>query len=277
MQYLVRFLNFLLRYFPLLRLVHSKWVLALLQVLHFLTCSSSQACVLVSPVVFKLQKEVIHRDGVVYIIAVIILLALLLITRSWGVIVALLLLVSYAAYLFIIAKDTRAFQKVNHNKQEPISLRRELSIALFTLIVIGVATFFLTREAINFAEAVGISPLIIGFTIVATATSFPDGVISVVNAKKGLADDAISNVYGSNTFNIFVGLGLPLLVGALLYGPAEIVFTRIEIIIALVTTAFITHWFMDNDHMISKKEAIIMISMFVAFVSYVILLAFLGH
>ncbi|MCF7799070.1 sodium:calcium antiporter [Candidatus Woesearchaeota archaeon] len=233
-------------------------------------------CVLVSPVVFKLNKDVLSRDALFYFVTVILMLSILLATKNWGYAVAILLLGTYAIYIAIISKDTKKYQKKENPKKEIINLKKELLIALGTLVVIGFASFFLTQEAIRFAEAVGISPLIIGFTIVASATSFPDAVISIVNAKKGLPDDAISNVFGSNNFNILFGLGLPLLIATIISGPTTIVFDHIEIIIGLLLTTIITYYFMANDKKISKTEGIILLLLFCIFIAYVIFLSLAG-
>jgi cation:H+ antiporter len=52
----------------------------------------------------------------------------------------------------------------------------------------------------------------------AAASSVPDTVISIKDAKKGNYDDAISNALGSNIFDISFALGLPLLIYTLVYG-----------------------------------------------------------
>ena len=56
------------------------------------------------------------------------------------------------------------------------------------------------------AEDFGLSPTLIGLTIVACGTSLPELVTSIVAAKKGDADMALGNVIGSNIFNILLFL-----------------------------------------------------------------------
>ena len=52
---------------------------------------------------------------------------------------------------------------------------------------------------------------LMGLTIVAAGTSVPDAISSVVVAKSGEGDMAVSNAIGSNVFDILLGLGLPFL------------------------------------------------------------------
>uniref|UniRef100_A0A3B4TKP3 Solute carrier family 24 member 3 n=1 Tax=Seriola dumerili TaxID=41447 RepID=A0A3B4TKP3_SERDU len=55
----------------------------------------------------------------------------------------------------------------------------------------------------------GIPDVIMGITFLAAGTSVPDCMASVIAARQGLGDMAISNSIGSNVFDILVGLGLP--------------------------------------------------------------------
>lgn len=55
----------------------------------------------------------------------------------------------------------------------------------------------------------GMSVATLGLTFVAVGTSFPDCLASLLVAKKGAADMAVSNAFGSNIFDILLGLGLP--------------------------------------------------------------------
>lgn len=54
-------------------------------------------------------------------------------------------------------------------------------------------------------ETVGITEEIMGLTILAAGTSIPDLITSVIVARKGLGDMAVSSSVGSNIFDITVG------------------------------------------------------------------------
>jgi len=70
----------------------------------------------------------------------------------------------------------------------------------------------LVRGASRLAAAVGVSPLVIGLTVVAFGTSSPELAVSLVSAWTGQADIAVGNVVGSNIFNILVIIGLSALI-----------------------------------------------------------------
>ncbi len=63
--------------------------------------------------------------------------------------------------------------------------------------------------ASSVATAFGVSPLIIGLTVVAVGTSLPELAASVVSALKGHQDMALGNIIGSNIFNILTVMAIP--------------------------------------------------------------------
>lgn len=64
----------------------------------------------------------------------------------------------------------------------------------------------------------GASPLVMGLTLSAVGTSFPNLISSMIVAKKGYGNMAICNALGSNVFNVNIALGLPYFVLMLLRG-----------------------------------------------------------
>lgn len=74
----------------------------------------------------------------------------------------------------------------------------------------------LVRGASRLAAAFGISPLVIGLTVVAFGTSSPEMAVSVMSAYSGQADLALGNVVGSNIFNVLFILGFSAVITPLL-------------------------------------------------------------
>ena len=232
-------------------------------------------CVLVAPVAFKVSKKVISRDAMFYLVAVFALLVLLLYFKMWGLGIAIALLLVYMVYIREIVNYSKKHRKENKKEKENgVKIFKEIGIFLVTMFIIGIATYFLTKSSINLSEILNISPVIIAFTITAAATSVPDTVISVVNAKKGNLDDAVSNVFGSNIFDIFVGLGLPLLIYSIFVGPVQIVFQHLEIVLGLLGATIIVLYFFAEEEKLTKKQGIFLLFMYLVFLVYVIFLSF---
>jgi cation:H+ antiporter len=74
----------------------------------------------------------------------------------------------------------------------------------------------LVRGASRLAAALGLSPLVIGLTVVAYGTSAPELSVSVQSALSGQVDIALGNVVGSNIFNVLFILGVSALIAPLL-------------------------------------------------------------
>lgn len=231
-------------------------------------------CVFISPVVFKIGRRVISRDALFYMVAVFVLIVLIIYFDTWGLIISLVLLGVYFVYIFEIAKHTKRHRKETKKKDNSINIRKEFFLFSLNLIVIGAFTYLLTNYSINLSTILGVSPIIIAFTITAAATSVPDTIISAVNARKGNLDDATSNVFGSNIFDILVGLGLPLLIYTLIKGSVQIVFVNLEIILGLLFATILALYFLLDDDILDKKEAVVLFLVYILFISYIVLLSF---
>lgn len=85
------------------------------------------------------------------------------------------------------------------------------------LLVLGLALLTagaesLVRGGASLARRLGLTPLVVGLTVVAFGTSAPELVVSVTGALRGSSDLAAGNVVGSNIFNVAVILGLAALI-----------------------------------------------------------------
>lgn len=90
-------------------------------------------------------------------------------------------------------------------------------VASFTLSITWIAA--LTIVMVVVVEKMGcilrLSVLLMGLLLVAAGTSIPDAMSSILVARDGFADMAVSNAIGSNIFDINLGLGLPFLIKAI--------------------------------------------------------------
>lgn len=85
-------------------------------------------------------------------------------------------------------------------------------------IVIAIACWGLAEAVMISANALRVPAYFTALIFAAAATSVPDTILSVKDAMRGDYDDAISNAVGSNTFDITVALGFPLLLYTLIFG-----------------------------------------------------------
>ncbi|XP_062324393.1 sodium/potassium/calcium exchanger 4 isoform X2 [Osmerus eperlanus] len=83
-----------------------------------------------------------------------------------------------------------------------------LSFILST-VWIAVFSYFMVWMVTIIGFTLGIPDVIMGITFLAAGTSVPDCIASLIVARQGLGDMAVSNTIGSNVFDILVGLGVP--------------------------------------------------------------------
>ncbi len=92
-----------------------------------------------------------------------------------------------------------------------------MTVSTIVFLLLGLAFLvagaeFLVRGASRLAVAFGISPLVVGLTVVAFGTSSPELAVSTMSAYSGAADLAVGNVVGSNIFNVLFILGVSALI-----------------------------------------------------------------
>jgi cation:H+ antiporter len=88
--------------------------------------------------------------------------------------------------------------------------------------VMTFGTWLLVYATDLFGEITHIPLIFVAVVLSAAATSVPDTIISIKDARKGNYDDAVSNALGSNIFDIAFALGFPLLLYNLIYGESII-------------------------------------------------------
>ncbi len=122
----------------------------------------------------------------------------------------------------------------------------------------------LVRGASSLAGRVGISPLVIGLTVVAFGTSAPEMAVSAAASLNGQYDLAMGNVVGSNIFNVLFILGVSALIMPLAVS-AQLIRIDVPLMIALSVLLLLLGW----DGNIQQWEAALL---FAGIVIYTVLL-----
>merc|ERR1739844_231471 len=89
---------------------------------------------------------------------------------------------------------------------------------LVSILWIAVFSYFMVWWASLTGETFGISDAVMGLTFLAAGTSVPDLITSVLVAREGKGDMAVSSSIGSNIFDVTVGLPVPWLIYAMVNG-----------------------------------------------------------
>jgi len=138
-----------------------------------------------------------------------------------------------------------------------------LFIIGFIFLIFGAE--LLVRGASKLAVAVGISPLVVGLTVVAYGTSAPELAVSILSSYSGAADIAIGNVVGSNIANVLLILGLSAAITPLIVAQ-QLVWLEIPLMIGLSVLV----WFMGRDGLLGWLDGIILAGGAVAYTTFAI-------
>lgn len=128
------------------------------------------------------------------------------------------------------------------------------------LILLVFGAEYLVKGASSLAKSLGVSPLVIGLTIVAFGTSAPELTVSLMSVLKGENDLAFGNVVGSNIFNVLFILGISALIVPLTVHKQII---RVEVPI-MIAASFIV-WMISSNLSLSRAEGILL---FIGFLAY---------
>lgn len=185
------------------------------------------------------------------------------ITRSNGI-VLLSFFVIFLYYTFGIARVS--------STDEPEIEKRKMSASVI-LIALGLLglTFgskFFVDGSVKVASFLGVSDTLIGLTLVAIGTSFPELVTSVVAAYRKKVDIAVGNVVGSNIFNIFFVLGATSIVREL---PLRLaVLTDILVLFGATILLFVS-LFIRKRHTISRLEGSLMLGAYLLYLVFLVI------
>ena len=164
---------------------------------------------------------------------------------------------------------------------DPIKLDYEAEIpdnvgttAAIVWMVIGLITLlvganWLVDGSISIAEALGVSEVVIGITVVAIGTSLPELAVTIVSALKGEYGLALGNIVGSNIFNLLAVLGAAAAIHPAAVHPS-VLSLHIFVMVAFTLVLFAMTYDYDNKAELSRLEGIALLIAYIAYDSYVV-------
>jgi cation:H+ antiporter len=132
-----------------------------------------------------------------------------------------------------------------------------------------------TYEFAGFSlQGLGLPIYFLSVIIASAATSLPDTILSLKDAKKGNYNDAISNALGSNIFDICFALGLPLFLYSIVNGPitlsAEVAQNVSELRIFLVLLTIGSFFIFYFGRKFGLIKCILLLALYIIFVLFIV-------
>lgn len=133
------------------------------------------------------------------------------------------------------------------------------------LVALVIGAELLVRGASKLALSFGISPLVVGLTVVSFGTSAPELAVSVQSAWAGQADIALGNVVGSNIANVLLILGASALIVPMLVH-RQVIRQEVPIMIG----ASLLLWLLASDGAIGRFDGLLLAGLLVVYSVFVI-------
>ena len=224
----------------------------------------------------KVSKDVLKRDYPFSVLCAILLLVAGVIGMTLGRMDGIIFLVIFAVFIFYLIKsalDARKRGEISEKEREmneEMEEMKDLPVWKCILYIVGGAIAikyggdWVVDSASVIATSFGISATLVGLTICSVGTSLPELVTSIVAAKKNELDMAVGNVVGSNVFNILMVLGI-----AATVSPIAFLTENIIDIVVLLVFSLITWVLCVTQKKLSKKEGILMLTLYVIYLVYI--------
>lgn len=190
---------------------------------------------------------------------------------------ACILLIVFAYYMYLMLTGEK---EIPTEEIKVIDMKKAILLLFVGILGVSIGGTMVTRGAeyiavnglVTFAGmSITKATTLVGLSVVALGTSLPELVTSVVAAKKGENEIALGNVVGSNVFNTVFIVGLSGIVTPLgLNGDV-----LIDMIILIVITSIMIIFSISKGK-ITKLEGWILLGIYVAYITYIIIRA-LGH
>lgn len=223
-----------------------------------------------------IQNQIIKKEYPFMLMATIVLIVMSfdvvignsadnMITRSE----AIVLLIFMCVFMYSIISSALQSRKeaVDEETEKPkhsIPLSIVFTIGGLAGIIIGGQ--FVVDSAEKIALGFGMSPTLVGLTIVAVGTSLPELVTSIVAARKGESDIAVGNVVGSNIFNI-----LFVLASSAVITPMSINALCLTDMLILIAASLFAYVFCITKNKVNRTEGIILTVTYVIYLAYAII------
>lgn len=132
-------------------------------------------------------------------------------------------------------------------------------LTIFGLLGVLIGSRLLVWASVNIADALGVSDLVIGLTLVAIGTSLPELAASAASVLKGKGDMAVGNVIGSNMYNLLAVYSLP---GLIAPGPVNehVIYRDFPVMLVFTLALFVFGFGFRKAGKINRCEGLLLLS-----------------
>ncbi len=168
------------------------------------------------------------------------------------------------------AADALATEVAAGTSAEPMPARTAALWTALGLVLLIASSRALVWGAVEIAEGLGVSDLIIGLTIVAVGTSLPELASSIAAIRRNEHDIALGNIVGSNLFNTLAVVGIAGMIGPIAV-PPEVLSRDLAVMTALtIALVVVCFGFRGGVGRIDRIKGAALLVSFVAYTTWLV-------
>lgn len=217
-------------------------------------------CASIRPI--KVPSKLLAHEYPFLIVATI-CMCLLLLNQQLNYVSSSLLLVGLMWFLW------RLYQQSKHKSTIKVSQALTMTLAIIYviagIIIMPVSARVIVVHAVNIAQLLGLSEMIIGLTIVAIGTSLPEIVTSISATMRNEHGLLIGSIVGSNLFNILAVMPLPGLINP---GLISINITKDLFMLTAITLLLL--YLTNGKSQISRKGGALLLMVYLGYMLFAI-------
>lgn len=220
---------------------------------------------LIKPI--KVKHETVKKQLPLHLITVIIFAILFLIGNGISRIDGILLFTTFLGFLIYIIKFMKKKDSFFEKKEKPKwKIGPSIIFAIIGLFGIFLGSEIAVDNCTELAYKIGISEKLITMVVLVIGTSAPELAMAISSAKKKEFDIILGNIIGTNIFNIGFVLGLPVMI----FGSVSSIDFGLIDMVLMALAGIIIYEFAKDDKLLTKKEGLIMLAVFIEYYLYVL-------
>lgn len=184
-------------------------------------------------------------------------------------------LMGWTIYQGLHHKADHLGEEIDRELQDrAMPLGRAITWLVVGLVLLIASSRMLVWGAVEIAQAMGVSDLVIGLTVIAVGTSLPELAASIIATRKGEHDIALGNILGSNMFNTLAVVGIAGSIAPMSV-PAEVMSRDVLTMSLLTISLFVFGYRAGGPGRINRVEGALLLASYVAYTTYLIRTVFL--
>lgn len=220
---------------------------------------------LIKPI--KVTHETVKKQLPLHLITILIFAFIFLIGNGISRIDGIILFTTFIGFLVYILKFMKKKNSFFEKKEKPKwKLVPSIIYATIGLFAIFLGSDIAVDNCTDLAYKIGISEKLITMVVLVIGTSAPELAMAITSAKKKEFDIILGNIIGTNIFNIGFVLGLPVII----FGSVSSIDFGLIDMILMALAGITVYTFAKDDRLLTKKEGLIMLTIFIEYYLYVI-------